>query len=90
MTGDELITRGAEAEQARDYVLALVSGAKDLILDRLINLAPDQTLLFTIYKSQLQCLDDIPAVVESDIRAGREAIDELQGGTPATAQNGIL
>jgi hypothetical protein len=88
LDSDALITRGAEAEQAREYINSIVSGAKELILDRLISLAPDQTLLFTIYRAQMLCLDDISTVVEADISAGRSAILTAQG--EYHTQNGIL
>lgn len=87
-TPEELMNRGAEAEAAKPYIESVVKGAKDMILDRLINLAPDETMLFTVYRSQIICFDDILTVVEADIMKGREAIEIIQGETSPT--KGIL
>lgn len=89
LNSDALIERGAVATQAREYIEQLITQIRELLLDRLINLAPDQTLLFTIYKAQLQCLDDIPAAVTADINAGIQAIGQMQRGD-TQPQNGIL
>lgn len=85
----ELMTRGGQAELAKPYIIALVTGAKELILDRLITLAPDQTTLFTVYRSEMLALDDIITTVESDIANGQNAINRVQGNEPAQ-KAGIL
>lgn len=82
MTDNELMDRGAQAEQAKPYIASVLDQAKGMILDRLITLAPDQTMLFTVYRSQILYLDDILALVEGDIREGQNAIDRIQGNAP--------
>lgn len=88
LDNDALMNKGAEAEQAWAYVSQLVETAKEQIFDRIMALAPDQTLLFTVYKSQVQALDDVMLVLEGDINNGKNAILRLQG--EASQKAGIL
>lgn len=89
MLDTELLDRGAQAEQAKPYIGSVIQSAKELVLDRLINLPPDQTMMFTIYRSQLICFEDILTVVETDIRNSRTALARIQGDTD-TQNQGIL
>lgn len=89
LTDDLLMARGAEAKQALPYVTSLMDRVKGIILDHIMSLAPDDTMRFTVYKSQILCLDDIVATVTSDIKAGQRIIEEMQG-TPSNTNTGIL
>jgi hypothetical protein len=89
LTEDELMQLGADAEQALPYIENLMDRVKGIILDHIIALGPDDTMRFTVYKSQIMCLDDILATVSADIRDGQKAIEKVQGNAPAT-NTGIL
>lgn len=89
LTEDELMARGAEAEQALAYVIGLMDRVNGIILDHIINLAPDDTMRFTVYRSQMLCLDDVLATVAADIKAGQRLIEDMQGNVE-TLNNGIL
>ena len=89
MTDDALMALGAEAKQAKPYVTSLMDRVKGIILDHIINLAPDDTMRFTVYKSQMLCLEDVLATVEADVKAGQRVIEEMQGSATASS-NGIL
>jgi hypothetical protein len=88
LDNEALMNKGAEAEQAWEYVSQLVESAKEQMFDRIMALAPDQTLHFTILKAQLQALDDVILVLEADIANGKGAIQRIQGETSQKA--GIL
>lgn len=85
---EDMMERGAAAENASDYVKTIIKEAKEIILDRIVALQPDQTILFTVYKSELIALDDILSVLAADIINGKNAISEIQNAE--TRQNGIL
>jgi hypothetical protein len=88
MNDELLLARAAEAAQAKPYIETVINEAKNLIFDRIMGLAPDQTIYFTVYKSQMVCLDDILSVLEADITNGQNALARLQGETEQ--KGGIL
>jgi hypothetical protein len=88
LTDEQLMNRGAEAEQSRDYIVTVIDHAKDMILDLIMNLSPDETMKFSILKSEILGINELLSIVEADINEGRAAIQRIQGTTPLG--NGIL
>lgn len=85
----DVMETGAQAEQAKPYVEDLFQRAEGVILDNIIALNVDQTMEFTVYKSQLMCLKDLMATLEADITAGQRKVSEIQGDVGPDNQ-GIL
>jgi len=88
-TKQEIMDRGYQAEQALPYLTSVTAIAREMLLDRMMNLKPDQTMMFSIFSSQMQCLDDILMLVQGDINDGQAVINQLQENTPETG-SGIL
>ena len=88
MLDSEVADRGFRAEQALPYLEEVLKTAKDAILDRFMELLPDETYKFTVLKSHLLCLDEIASLVHGDIEEGKRAIDRVQGND--TQKGGIL
>ena len=89
MLDEELIERGSQAEQSQEYVASLIERSKGHIFDNIMALAPNQTELFTVFKSQIVYLDNVLATVAADIRDGQKAIERIQG-TAEVTNTGIL
>lgn len=88
MQDDQLLEKGTQAEQARDYLQSLTQNAVASLTEQLVHLYPDETAKFSAIRSQMMALEDIMGVVEADIAAGKEALARLQG-EPAKKE-GIL
>lgn len=87
MNDQEIINRGAEAEQFKRYIEengyfnSIVAIARVLISHNIASLKPDEQMKFTILKSQEIAIDDLLSIIESDIIEGQKAIDRVQSGT---------
>jgi len=86
LTDDQLLEKGTQAEQAKDYLQGLVSEAIESLTEQLISLYPSETLKFSAIRSQMMALEDILGVVEHDIQKGKEALERIQ--TPMSEQKG--
>lgn len=82
MTDDQLLEKGTKAEQAKEYLQGLVSEASSRLSDQLLHLYPDETIKFSAIRSQMMALDDVLAVVESDIAMSVEALNRIQANEP--------
>lgn len=79
MTDDQLLEKGTQAEQAQAYLSDVIGRATTSLSEQLLNLYPDETMKFTVIRSNMLALKDILAVVDGDIQAGKEALARLQG-----------
>jgi len=86
MTDDQLLEKGTQAEQAKEYLDSLVKVATDSLSEQLSNLYPDETIKFSAIRSQMMALQDILLSVEADIREGKNALQRIQ--TPLNEQKG--
>jgi len=86
MTDDQLLEKGSRAEQAKDYLQELVTGATTSLSEQLLNLYPDETVKFSVVRSQMIAIADIMGVVEHDIKQGQEALERIQ--SPMSEQKG--
>ena len=86
LTDDQLLEKGTQDEQAKDYLQGLVSEAIESLTEQLISLYPSETLKFSAIRSQMMALEDILGVVEHDIQKGKEALERIQ--TPMSEQKG--
>lgn len=79
MTNDDLLEKGTQAEQAKPYLVNLVTEATSSLSEQLLRLYPNETIKFSAIRSQMMALDDILGVVENDIIRGKEALAQIQG-----------
>jgi len=86
LTDDQLLEKGTQAEQAKDYLQGLVSEATRSLSEQLLSLYPDETIKFSAIRSQMMAIQDIMAVVEHDIQQGKDALQRIQ--SPAIEQKG--
>jgi ATP/maltotriose-dependent transcriptional regulator MalT len=89
MTDDQLLEKGTKAEQAKEYLEGLIKEATDRLSEQLLNLYPDETIKFSVIRSQMMSLHDILLVVEADIREGQNALERIQNPV-AEQKGGIL
>jgi len=83
---DALLEKGTQAQQAQPYIDDLVRDAVASLSDQLNNLYPDETLKFSVIRSQMMALNDIMGVVANDIKAGQDALERIQ--SPMDEQKG--
>ena len=86
MTDDQLLEKGSQAEQAKEYLQGLVSEATRSLSEQLLSLYPDETIKFSVIRSQMIAIGDIMGVVEHDIKQGQEALQRIQ--SPMSEQKG--
>lgn len=79
MTDDMLADKGYQAEQAKSYLVDVINRASNSLSEQVSCLYPDETMKFTVIRSQMMALKDILAVVDGDIQAGKEALERLSG-----------
>jgi hypothetical protein len=89
VTDDQLLEKGTKAEQAKEYLEGLIKEATDRLSEQLLNLYPDETIKFSVIRSQMMSLHDILLVVEADIREGQNALERIQNPV-AEQKGGIL
>ena len=86
LTDDQLLEKGTQAEQAKEYLQGLVDEATRSLSEQLLSLYPDETIKFSAIRSQMMALEDILGVVEHDIQKGKEALERIQ--SPMIEQKG--
>lgn len=85
MTDQEITNRGTDAEEfkryleERPYFTSVVAVAKQMIWNNIASLRPDETIKFTVLKSQLTGVEELMSLIEMDIEAGQKALARMQG-----------
>lgn len=86
LTDDQLLEKGTQAEQAKEYLQGLVDEATRSLSEQLLSLYPDETIKFSAIRSQMMAIQDIMAVVAHDIQQGKDALQRIQ--SPMIEQKG--
>jgi len=87
MDEQQIINRGSDAEEFKRYIddnpyfNSVVALSKELILQNIMALRPDEQMKFTVLKSQDKAIDELMNLIEIDISEGKKAIDRMQSET---------
>ena len=87
MDEQQIINRGSDAEEFKRYIddnpyfNSVVALSKELILQNIMSLRPDEQMKFTVLKSQGKAIDALMNLIEIDISEGKKAIDRMQSET---------